>query len=111
LAKKRLDRAKKLITAGNPMDSKSSSQDFYCEVSRALLQYLGDKLNLSAHGLTKDRIVSELTVKGVKEENISQLLKLLDSCDFARFAPGSSSPEEMNEFLSQAEEVMVKLEE
>ncbi|HEX7400628.1 MAG TPA: BatD family protein, partial [candidate division Zixibacteria bacterium] len=104
LAKKRLDRAKKLINAGN-------SQDFYCEVSRALLQYLGDKLNLSSHGLTKDRIASELAVKGVKEEDINQLLKLLDSCDFARFAPGSSSPEEMNGFLSQAEEVIVKLEE
>ena len=104
LAKKRLDRAKKLINAGN-------SQDFHCEVSRALLQYLGDKLNLSAHGLTKDRIASELTVKGVKEDNINLLLKLLDSCDFARFAPGSSSPEEMNGFLKQAEEVIVKLEE
>ena len=104
LAKKRLDRAKKLIAAAN-------SQDFYCEMSRALLQYLGDKLNLSAHGLTKDRIISELTVKGVKEENINQLLKLLDSCDFARFAPGSSSPEEMNGFLSQAEVVIVKLDE
>jgi hypothetical protein len=104
LAKKRLDRAKKLITAGN-------SPDFYCEVSRALLQYLGDKLNLSAHGLTKDRIASELIVKGVKEEEINKLLKLLDSCDFARFAPGSSSPEEMNEFLRQAEDTIVKMEE
>jgi hypothetical protein len=104
LAKKRLDRAKKLIAAGN-------SPDFYCEVSRALLQYLGDKLNLSAHGLTKDRISSELTIKGVKEEDINQLMRLLDSCDFARFAPGSSSSEEMNGFLSQAEAVIVNLEE
>jgi hypothetical protein len=104
LAKKRLGRAKKLITVGN-------SQDFHCEVSRALLQYLGDKLNLSAHGLTKDRIASELTVKGVKEEDINQLLKLLDSCDFARFAPGSSSPEEMNHCLSLAEDTIVKMEE
>lgn len=104
LAKKRLDRARKLIASSN-------SKDFYSEVARALLQFVGDKLNLSAFGLTKDQIQTELSGKGASQDNIDQILNLLDSCDFARFAPGSSSPEEMNRFLSQAEDAIVKLEE
>jgi len=103
-AQKRLQRASKLIYH-------DTSKEFYCEVATALLQYVGDKLNLSAHGLTKDQIETQLFEKGFKKDNVDHLLKILDSCDFARFAPGSSTPEEMQRFLSQAEEVIVNLEE
>ena len=37
-------------------------------------------------------------------------LKILDWCDFARFAPGSSSVEEMKDFLKQAEKAIAELE-
>ncbi|MGB8656347.1 MAG: BatD family protein [Candidatus Zixiibacteriota bacterium] len=103
-AKKRLERAGKLIFSAN-------SKEFYGEVGRALLQYTGDKLNLSAHGLTKDRIESELSARGFGRDQVENLMKLLDSCDFARFAPGSSTPEEMKRFLGLAEEAIVNLEE
>ena len=102
-AKKRLKGAKKLISV-------KRSKEFYSEVARALLQYVGDKLNLPAYGLTKDQIESELSERGYKKEKIDNLVKVLELCDFARFAPGSSTEEEMKRFLSQAEEAIVKLE-
>jgi uncharacterized protein (DUF58 family) len=103
-AQKRLKLARKLISAQN-------SKEFYCEISRAMLQYVGDKLNLSAHGLTKDSMVDSLTQKGFAKERIDDLVGLLDSCDFARFAPGSSTEEEMRRFLDRAEKAIVELEE
>jgi hypothetical protein len=102
-AQKRLRLARKLISAQN-------SKGFYCEISRAMLQYVGDKLNLSAHGLTKDSIVDNLMQKGFAKEKIDDLVGLLDSCDFARFAPGSSTEEEMRRFLDRAEKAIVDLE-
>ncbi len=102
-AQKRLRLARKLISAQN-------SKEFYCEISRAMLQYVGDKLNLSAHGLTKDSIVDNLMQKGFAKEKIDDLVGLLDSCDFARFAPGSSDEEEMRRFLDRAEKAIVDLE-
>jgi len=102
-AKKRLKGAKKLISA-------QSSKEFYSEVAKALLQYVGDKLNLPAYGLTNDQIKLKLYERGLKKEGIDNLAKVLDFCDFARFAPGSSTEQEMKRFLSQAKEAIVKLE-
>ena len=103
-AKKRLKGANKLISARR-------SKEFYSEVARALLQYVGDKLNLPAYGLTKDQIESELSERGFKKEKIDNLVKVLELCDFARFAPGSSTEEEMKRFLDHAEKAIADLEE
>jgi hypothetical protein len=103
LAKKRLGQAHKLI-------SSEKSKEFHSEIAKALIGYVGDKLNLPAYGLTKDRIELELSNRGVEKEKIDNLLKLLDSCDYARFAPGSSEVAEMKNFLSSVEKAIVDLE-
>jgi hypothetical protein len=104
LAKKRLGQAQKLI-------SPEKSKEFYGETAKAILGYLGDKFNLPACGLTKDIIESELSFRGIEKEKIDNLLKLLDSCDYGRFAPGSSPVEEMKNCLNLVEEAIVDLEE
>ena len=103
VARKRLKGASRLISEG-------SSGEFYCEVARASLQFVGDKLNLPGYGLTKDQIEDHLSGRGVDREKIDRFTKLLDSCDFGRFAPGSSSAEEMKGFLKQAEKIIADLE-
>lgn len=102
-AKKRLGQAKKLISA-------EKSKEFYGEVTKTITGYVGDKLNLPAYGLTKERIELELSSRGIKKEKIDNLLKLLDSCDYARFAPGSSGEGEMKAFLNSVETAIVDLE-
>ncbi len=103
LARKRLKDAGRLISA-------EKSKEFYSEVARAMIGYVGDKLNLPAYGLTKDRIELELSCGGVEKEKIDNLLRLLDSCDYARFAPGSSEVAEMKRFLNSVEKAIVDLE-
>jgi len=104
LAQKRLKTARNFISV-------QRSKEFYSEIARALLQYVGDKLNLPAYGLTKDQMEGELSERGFKKEKIDKLVKVLDFCDFARFAPGSSTEEDMRRFLNQAEKAFVDLEE
>jgi hypothetical protein len=110
LAKKRLGEAKKLISTDLKAQNSWRSKEFYSEVAKAMIGYVGDKLNLPAYGLTKDRIELELSSKGIEKEKIDNLLKLLDSCDYARFAPGSSEVTEMSRFLDLVEKTIVDLE-
>ncbi len=103
LAQKSLKSAFKLI------DSKKT-KDFYSETAKALTSYIGDKLNLSAFGLTKVEMTKELEKEGVDKGKIDRIIRLLDQCDLARFAPFSSTQEAMREFLLKAKDLISDLE-
>lgn len=60
---------------------------FYEELHRAILGYVSDKLNLSLSDISREKIEELLISRGVKEENISQLLSLIEQCEYARYAP------------------------
>jgi len=102
-AKKRLAVARKSITG-------KDAKKFYSEIAKALLQYVGDKTNRSAFGLTKDEIRSELREKNINRQKIDELAEFLDLCDYARFTPGSSTPEELAKTLKSAEKLIIDLE-
>ncbi len=80
-AAKRLRKAQTLLR-------QSRAEDFYDEVMRALWDYVSDKLNLPLTSLTKDNVGEQLRARDVDEESISQFLRTLEDCEFARFAPG-----------------------
>ena len=66
---------------------------FYDEILKALWGYLSDKLNIPVSELTRTNAVAALQQQGIDEENIESLSKILDTCEFARFAPSSSGTE------------------
>jgi hypothetical protein len=66
---------------------------FYDEILKALWGYLSDKLNIPGSDLTRTNAIAALQEQGIDEENISNLSKILDTCEFARFAPSSSGAE------------------
>jgi hypothetical protein len=61
---------------------------FYEELLRALLNYVSDKFNISMTNLSKDNVRELLVARGVSEELIQQYMSVLESCEYARFAPG-----------------------
>ena len=69
---------------------------FYDEILKALWGYLSDKLNIPVSDLTRTNAIAALQEQGIDEENISNLSKILDTCEFARFAPSSSGSEAAN---------------
>lgn len=80
-ATKRLKVARKLL-------KNHEAGPFYEETLRALLGYAGDKLNIPMTHLAKENVREALAARGVDEALIRQYMDVLESCEFARFAPG-----------------------
>jgi uncharacterized membrane protein len=100
-AKKRLKVASKHLADGN-------KDQFYDETLRALWGYLSDKLGISVAELSRDKAQERLADKNIKDDLIEHFLRLIDDCEFARYAP-SSGEEQMDELYKEAIDVISKL--
>jgi hypothetical protein len=86
IAVKRLKYAQKMLKAGN-------KDLFYEEVMKAIWSYLSDKLTIPVAVINKEKITLVLEEKGVEKALINQLTNILNTCEFARFAPGTGQQE------------------
>ena len=102
VASKRLKTASKLLKGGN-------SILFYEEVVRALCGYAGDKLNMPVADLTKERVSEQLVARGVSEESVQQFMRVLNDCEFARYAPGDPAAT-MEKLYSEAANAINQIE-
>ena len=62
---------------------------FYEEIERAAWTYLSDRLSIPTADLNKENIASILRQKNVSEELISEVMKVLSTAEFARYAPST----------------------
>jgi tetratricopeptide (TPR) repeat protein len=102
-ARKRLIAAERFLKAGR-------SEEFYAEISRALLQYVGDKLNVSAVGLTHDGMRARMGEAGAGAETCARVVGVLEHCDAARFSPGSFTDVRMRQVVQDVEALVTDLE-
>lgn len=102
VAVKRMKQAGKLLAA-------NEKDPFYDEVLKALWGYISDKLSIPVSQLSKDNIEEELRKYGVAEDLIKEFLNALNSCEFARFAPGDAN-QAMDKVYSDSLEVISKME-
>lgn len=91
VAQKRLKLAKKLLNEGN-------KDKYYEEVIKAVWTYLSDKLSIPVAELSKERVVAELETREVRSELSAEFIQILNTCEFARFAPNSGQEEMGNLF-------------
>lgn len=84
VAVKRMKLAGKLL-------GENKKDDFYDEVLKALWGYISDKLSIPVSRLSKDNIEEELRKYGVDDALIQDFLRILNDCEFARFAPGNDN--------------------
>ena len=103
LAQKRLRLAQKFLKEGN-------KDQFYEEVLKASWTYLSDKLSIPVSSLTKERVESELTNHKVEHKIINQFLDILNTCEFARYAPNSGQ-QEMGNLYTDTIDAISSLEE
>ncbi len=97
-ARRRLSAAEKLKATGDPTK-------FYAEVEKALLQFLEAKLGIPVVGLTRELLESQMIAARVPESCRAQVLRVLEACDVARFAPGTVEPAR-ERVLNEAESAM-----
>ncbi|MBN2612266.1 MAG: protein BatD [Bacteroidales bacterium] len=101
-ARKRLKKAKDYLA--------QQKQDlFYEEVMKALWGYLGDKLIIPVADLSRDKSRELLQQRNADEKLISDFYTLLDSCEYARFAPDKGTAD-MQKLYTDAVLLISKLE-
>ncbi len=103
LATKRMKKAQQHLKA-------NESEAFYEEVLKALWGYTSDKLNIPVAELNKDNIATKLTERQVTAEIVNEFMSVLDTCEFARFAP-TGGHAAMDELYEKSIELISTLEE
>ena len=84
-------------------------EKFYVEMSQALWGYIADKLGIERSKLSMDTVNETMKGKNVPDELTNQFIDTLNSCEFARFAPGSAE-EKMDDLYQRGIEVISKAE-
>lgn len=83
----------------------NQAEQFYESVIKALWGYLSDKLSIPVADLNRERASENLLARGISQETVSELMKIIDDCEFARYAPAAFSGT-MNEIYDGAAKVM-----
>ena len=102
VAIKRLKKSSQFLKSGE-------KEAFYEEVLRALWGYLSDKLSLPLSELSKENAGEVLSNSAVSPEIIDEIMNILDTCEFARYAPASGTGE-MDKLYNQTIATISKLE-
>jgi hypothetical protein len=97
------------LKTANKYLKEEQGEPFYDEILKAVWGYLSDKLNIPVSSLTKDNVETELTRYGATNELIYQFREILDTAEFARFAP-SQGLGAMDELYHSTVEAINKME-
>ena len=84
-------------------------EKFYVEMSQALWGYIADKMGIERSKLSMDTVSETMRDKNVPDELTQQFVDTLNSCEFARFAPGSAE-EKMDDLYQRGIDVISKAE-
>jgi hypothetical protein len=79
--------AQKQLKLANDFLQKNDYNAFFDEVFKAIYGYIANKLLINSSDLNKEKIKSQLEAKNIETGTITQLLELLEVCEYARFAP------------------------
>jgi len=102
VATKRLKLAKQYLQSGK-------NDNFYEEILRAVWGYLSDKLTIPVAELSRENIEAELVKYGIGENLIRQFIDILDTGEFARYAP-SGGGEAMDKLYNDTVDAIGKME-
>ncbi len=102
VAARRLKKAAACMKSGD-------REKFYDEMLVALWGYVGAKLNIPTSELNRQNVAQRLTEAGASSEIVDQFVKVLDDCEFAKYAPGSGE-DELKHVYDRGTEVINSLE-
>jgi hypothetical protein len=99
---------KRLREAAEFMKNNKDEQ-FYESILKAFWGYLSDKLGIAVADLNRETAIAGLQKRGVGQEQIDGLVRIIEQCEFARYSPSGGS-QARHEFYNQAETVMSEIE-
>lgn len=101
--------AKKYLSIAEKFMKKNDKENFFMNILAALYNYLGNKMNIPASEQSREKVIDALKEKNIPAETIHELIKLMDECEFVRYAPGMQ-PENLQEVYQRAENIINKIE-
>ena len=96
VATRRLKKVRKLLKAND-------KNGFYDELEQALWGYLADKFNIPFSELSKDKVNEEFNRLKISSELTESLYRILDTCQFTRYAPGGASDNLLDIYVTAAQ--------
>jgi len=99
---------KRLKTASEAL-SRQDRDAFFDAVARALHEFLLDRFGLRTSEMSIDGVSEVMRDRGLEEARIAQIRRLLETCEFARFAPNQSI-EHMQETMEESTHAIIALE-
>ena len=103
VAKNRLKIARSLMVA-------NQDKAFYTELSQALFGYLEDKLHIPKSEFSVDRAVFELQKRNIDQNIVDRVQKVVQRCEYVRFAPSSDGTDTMNNMYNQLSDLIIDIE-
>jgi hypothetical protein len=100
--------SKRLKTAAKYL-KENKTESFYDETLKAVWGYLSDKLSIPVSALTKENVDANLMKYGATESLIQDFRNILDTAEFARFAPAQESGQ-MDELYNATVQAIDKME-
>ena len=100
--------AQRRLKAAAQLLKQNQKEAFYEEIERAAWTYLSDRLSIPTAQLNKENIAQILANKGVSEMLIKDVLHVLATAEFARYAP--ISDHEMQDIYNNTTTIINQLE-
>jgi hypothetical protein len=100
-------RLKSIFKTAVALKAKGDIAGFYAALYDAVLGYVADRLNLSKAGMTLDELRENASIP---DEIKTEIVAFLESCQTARFAPRGLESNHAENLLSQAGDLIVRLE-
>jgi hypothetical protein len=102
-ARKRLRVAELHIRGGR-------ASKFFAEIARVLQEHIEERVGTPVAALTREQLRDLLLGRSFPEETVEALVRELENCDFARFAPSASGPGEMRAALRRVRALLGAIE-
>jgi len=84
------------------------TQPFYRAVERAVLGFIGRRLDRPVPSMMRSTLDALLQEHGVSDPTLTSLHELLDACDHAQFTPSHPSHDSMRAALGRAQELILQ---
>ena len=102
--------AKKRLAMVQSALSQDASTEFYSSLSKTMADYLADKLNISAAGVSGETVGIYLKKQGLGDDRAEDVSHCLTDLDHRRFSKDGRTKEEMGHSLKVVEQLITKLE-
>ncbi len=88
---------------------RNDEKNFYSSLSKAIINYIGDRFNLDTGVLTAEQLKQELINKELKTDLIEQIFDIIEKCDTIAYSPISKTETSMSEIFEKTKKLMEDL--